>query len=136
MSECIFCKIVEKSLDAQIIYEDDKIMAFLDINPATEGHSLVIPKKHYENLFDVDTQLASYLFEKTIIIARSVKEAMQCDGINLVQSSGKAAMQTIFHFHIHIIPRYKSDKIIKPWTPLHYTQEELNSVAERIKQFL
>ena len=111
MENCIFCKIIDKEVPCYEIYEDDLVLAFLDINPVTEGHVLVVPKKHFENIFDIDKE---YL-ERIIIISKKIslkmKEVMGIENINLYQANGSLAGQTVFHFHLHVLPRKQGDKI-------------------------
>jgi histidine triad (HIT) family protein len=104
MSECVFCQIIQKQIPASIIYEDEQVVAFLSSRPVNEGHTLVVPKKHYENIFDITEKETAYLFIIVKRISQAVKDAMRVDGIRIVQNSGEAAGQVIFHLHVHIIP--------------------------------
>ncbi len=107
--DCLFCKIVSKQLPANIIYEDEKVLAFLDINPLTEGHTLVIPKTHAESVFDIDAEYLKHLTTVTQKIANKMKEVGHAEGVDLVNANGQAADQTVSHFHMHIIPRKSGD---------------------------
>lgn len=137
MDDCIFCKIVKGDIPAYKIYEDDFVMVFLDIKPFTKGHSLVIPKAHFENIFDIDETI----LEKISVVAKKVsqkaKDALQADGIRLSQSNGKTAGQEVMHFHLHIIPRYSDDGLsANPTATLHLPEanpEELKKIAEQLK---
>jgi histidine triad (HIT) family protein len=130
---CLFCKIVARELPAQIIDEDERTISFMDINPATTGHSLVVPKEHSIDLLDVDQQD----LEATIIAARRLAqktlERLDADGVNLLNSSRPAAWQTVFHFHIHVIPRYMDDPLRLPWIPAPGDPDEIAAVAERLR---
>ena len=110
MTDCIFCKIVNGKVPSKKIYEDEESFAFLDINPFTEGHTLLIPKEHYEDIFDVPEKELKNLIGVSRKISETLKTKLKCDGINILNSNGKAAQQEINHFHIHIIPRYLKSK--------------------------
>ncbi len=133
---CIFCKIVAGEIPCDKIYEDESVLAFLDIKPFTKGHTLVIPKKHFENIFDIQGEA----LEKVIIVAKSISEKiknnLKADGIRLSQSNGKVAGQDMMHFHLHIIPRYENDGLSSnPTLTLQLPQadfEELKKLAEEI----
>jgi len=112
---CIFCKIANGEVPSAVIYEDDDFRVILDMGPASKGHALVVPKEHYINLFDLSDELAS----KALIVAKKVickmKDVLGCDGYNIVQNNEEAAGQTVMHFHIHLIPRYKEDQVGLGW---------------------
>ena len=137
MDGCIFCKIVAGEIPSYKVYEDDAVLAFLDIKPATRGHALVIPKRHAENVFEISEDD----LEKVAVVAKKlsikIKDVLQADGIRLSQSNGKVAGQDIMHFHVHIIPRYKNDGLsANPTATLQLPQadfEELKNLAEKIK---
>ncbi len=112
MSDCIFCKIAEGEIPSNTVYEDDSFRVILDLNPANEGHCLVIPKKHAEDIFELDSQTAAAAFKTAKKIAEAVKKAFGCDGINILQNNGEAAGQSVGHFHIHVIPRYHGDAVV------------------------
>lgn len=118
MKDCIFCKIVEKKAKAFIIYEDELVLVFLDINPVSEGHLLVIPKKHYENVFSASDEILG----KINIVCRKMgqlcKDKLSATGINILNASGKDAQQSAFHLHYHVVPRSKDDNI-NLWFPEH-----------------
>ena len=109
---CIFCAIVDGVIPAAKVYEDDQILAFMDINPANPGHLLVIPKRHYRNIFDIDVEMAGKIMRVGTRLAGVVKTALNPDGLNLLQSSESAAFQTVFHFHLHLIPRWEEDSLV------------------------
>ena len=134
MSECVFCKIARKEAPASIVYEDEQVVAFLSSRPVNVGHTLVIPKKHYGNIYDIPEEEAGYLFKIVKKIAHAVKDATGTEGIRIVQNNGEAAGQVVFHLHVHIIP-------MKPHNQFRHeksyrTAEELDRDAEKIKQHL
>lgn len=106
MSDCIFCKIVAGEIPASKVYEDDQVLAFLDITQVTKGHTLVITKKHYRNVLDMDAEAAGQLFTAVPAIARQLKEKLGASGLNIVNNNEEAAGQTVFHTHIHLLPRF------------------------------
>ena len=125
---CIFCKIANGELPSYTIYEDDDFRVILDINPASKGHSLLIPKEHFKNIFELDDNIAS----KALIVAKNVSAALRdelnCDGFNILQNNEEMAGQTVFHFHLHLIPRYKDDNQRILWNPTEPSAEELDEV--------
>ena len=106
MDNCIFCKIINKQIPSSVVYEDDDVIAFLDISQATKGHTLVLPKKHYSNLLEIEEELLAKIIKVAKTIASSMVESLGAKGFNLVNNCNEVAGQTCFHFHIHIIPRY------------------------------
>jgi histidine triad (HIT) family protein len=132
-NSCIFCKIAQRQAQASIIYEDDKVLAFLDIRPLNEGHTLIIPKEHYENVYDVPDDLIAHIHrigKRTAIIVKNVTGA---DGITIIQQNGHAAGQEVFHLHIHVVPRYEGQKLPKFTDIPNASREQLNEMAERLK---
>jgi histidine triad (HIT) family protein len=137
MSEnCIFCKIARKEAEASIVYEDADIMAFIDIRPMSEGHTLIIPKKHYVDIFDIPEKLLEAIHKGTKNIAVAVKKATKADGISIVQQNGAAAGQEIFHLHVHIIPRFEGKKMPRFEELGLADRETLDEAAAKIKQHL
>ncbi len=133
MSDCIFCKIVKREIPSDIIYEDDKILAFVDISPINKGHSLVIPKEHYENSLATPDEILKDLIVVVKKVALAVKEVTGAEGINFGINNGAAAGQVVFHTHMHVIPRFKSDGL-KLWGSGEYENEqEKKEMAEKIK---
>lgn len=108
---CIFCKIANGDISSKTLYEDDMFRVILDINPAAKGHALILPKKHYADIYELDQDNAGEVFVLAKRMAAVMKEALGCEGMNILQNNGKIAGQTVFHFHIHLIPRYKEDEI-------------------------
>ena len=134
MSECIFCQIIRKEAPASIVYEDEQVVAFLSNRPINVGHTLVAPKKHYENIYEIPEEEAAYLFKIAKKIAQAVKDATDIEGIRIVQNNGEAAGQVVFHLHVHIIP-------MKPHTQFSHelgfrAAELLDKDAEKIRQHL
>lgn len=107
--ECTFCKIINKEKQAYFVYEDEKCAAFLDAYPVNEGHTLVVPKRHYENIYDIPEEILVHIMRISKRLALNYQKIFHSIGLNIIQSNGKAAMQTVFHFHLHIIPRYQDD---------------------------
>lgn len=134
--DCIFCKIANGMIPSTTIYENSDFKVILDISPATKGHTLILPKEHFDNIFDMDAETAAKLFALAAAVARSLKEATGCEGMNIVQNNGEIAGQTVYHFHMHLIPRYKDDQVQIKWTPQEMDQEELNIIAATIKKAL
>ena len=115
--DCIFCAIVDGEIPAARVYEDEHVLAFMDIAPANPGHTLVIPKQHYRNIFDMPAEVGSKIMQAAIPIANAIRAALNPDGLNLFQANEPAGFQTVFHFHLHLIPRWESDSIRSPWRP-------------------
>jgi histidine triad (HIT) family protein len=131
--DCIFCKIVAGELPATVIDQDERTITFMDINPATKGHALVIPREHSRNLLEVDdADLAATLAAARRLAAR-LTDRLGADGVNLLNSCGSAAWQTVFHFHVHVIPRYRDDPLRLPWTPRPGDENEIAAAAQALK---
>jgi len=127
--DCLFCKIVAGEVPATVIARDERTVAFMDINPATRGHALVVPRAHAADLLTVpDDDLAAVAGAAKRLAARA-KQALGADGVNLINSCGAAAWQTVFHFHVHVIPRYDEDPLRLPWTPAPGDEDEIASAA-------
>lgn len=114
---CIFCKIAAGEIPSATLYEDDDFRVILDLGPASEGHALILPKEHFANLYEIEDEVASKVLVLAKKIATKMTEVLGCDGFNLVQNNGTTAGQTVFHFHMHLIPRYKDDTVQLTWTP-------------------
>ena len=136
MDNCIFCKIIDGSIPSTVVYEDADFKAIMDISPAAKGHVLILPKKHCADLLSIDPDVASKALILASKIANAQKKAFNCDGINLLQNSGEAAWQSVFHLHIHLIPRYKDDKVMVPWEHLSYADGETEEYAAKIRACL
>jgi len=133
---CEFCKIVRNEAPASRIYEDERVMAFLDIRPLNEGHTLVIPKKHYETIYNVPDEEIEHLFKVAKKVAVVVKKAVNAEGITISQHNEKAAGQDIFHLHVHIIPRYEGQKLPRYEEIPEANREKLEAVAEKIRRLV
>jgi histidine triad (HIT) family protein len=131
--DCIFCKIVSGEIPSYKIDEDDKTIAFMDINPWTRGHALVIPKEHSRNIYDVDPDDLAAIHKTGQRVAKRMRDRLNCEGINTLQSSEPVAMQTVFHTHVHVIPRYSDDGLRLPAHPQPADQEELAALAEELR---
>lgn len=129
---CIFCKIANGEIPSQTLYEDDNFRVILDLGPATKGHALILPKEHYANLFELPEETAGEVMKLAKRMAARMKERLGCDGLNLVQNNGDLAGQTVFHFHMHMIPRYQADGQKIGWKPGELTQEELTEIKNTI----
>jgi histidine triad (HIT) family protein len=132
-SDCIFCQIVAGELPSQKLAEDERTVAFMDISPATRGHALVIPRRHARNLLEIDAEDLQATILAAQRLARRIDERLHPDGINLINSCGSEAWQTVFHLHIHVIPRYKDDSVRLPWTPSPGDPDEIARVAEELR---
>ncbi len=127
--DCIFCKIIAGELPATVVDQDDRTMAFMDISPATRGHLLVVPRSHTRDLLEIDREdLEATILAAQRMASRAV-ERLDADGVNLLNSCGRAAWQTVFHFHVHVIPRYEGDPLRLPWTPAEGDLEEIEAAA-------
>jgi len=133
MESCIFCKIANKEIPSKVIYEDEKCLVFLDISPATKGHVLIIPKNHYADLFEIEESELFYLMGIAQKISQRLKDRLGFEGLNVVQNNGSIAGQTVFHYHIHLIPRYKDDQQKINWNPTNPSAEELDLLWQQLK---
>lgn len=131
--DCIFCKIVAGVLPAQIIEQDDRTLTFLDVAPATRGHALVIPKQHSTDLWEIGADQLESVTSAAQRQALRVRDQLGADGVNLMNSCGREAWQTVFHFHIHVIPRYVGDPLKLPWVPTPGDPDEIAAVAEALR---
>ena len=132
INDCIFCKIIA-SKEAFKIYEDEKTVCLLDLNPIARGHSLIIPKKHFKNIFDIDDDYLKDIIITTKKISKLLKEKLNANGINILHASGKSAQQSVFHFHLHLVPRYKNDKL-DTWPKSDYKEKSLKEIHQKIKK--
>jgi len=130
---CIFCKIVAGELPAQIVDEDERTVAFMDISPATRGHALVIPRTHSVNLLEVPAEDLEACALGAQRLARRITDRLGADGVNVLNSCGSAGWQTVFHFHLHVIPRYEGDPLRLPWTPAPGDSDEIAQAAELLR---
>jgi histidine triad (HIT) family protein len=131
--DCLFCKIVAGEIPSHKIDEDDKTLAFMDINPWTRGHALVIPKAHSRNIYDADPGDLTATHVAAQRLAQRMRDRLGCEGINILQSNEPVAMQTVFHTHVHVIPRYSDDGLRMPAHPQPAEHEELAGLAEELR---
>src|SRR5437763_773573 len=126
---CLFCKIVACEIPGTKVAEDERTVAFMDINPATRGHLLVVPRAHAADLLEIDPEDLAAVARTAQRLARRVHERLQADGVNLLNSCGSAAWQTVHHFHVHVIPRYQGDPLRLPWQPAPGDRDEIAATA-------
>ena len=131
-ANCIFCKIANGEVPSKTLYEDDNFRVILDLGPATKGHALILPKEHYPNLYDLPEELAGEVMKVAKKEMVKMTERLGCEGFNLIQNNGDMAGQTVFHFHMHMIPRYQADGQKIGWKPMEVSQEELEEVKNQI----
>jgi histidine triad (HIT) family protein len=131
--DCLFCRIVSRELPATVVAEDDLTVAFMDINPATRGHALVVPRRHFTDLGEVDSETLAACASAAQHVARRAREAFDADGVNLLNSWGAAAWQTVFHFHVHVIPRYDGDPLRLPWRPAPGAGDEIAAAGAALR---
>ncbi len=132
-SSCIFCKIAGGEIPSATIYEDEKFRVILDLGPASKGHALILPKEHFANIYELDEETAAAAFVLAKKMAGKMTEALGCDGFNIVQNNGTVAGQTVFHFHIHLIPRYEGDGVALGWKPGELTEEQKEDILARLQ---
>ena len=133
MDFCIFCKIIKGDIPSSTIYEDENVKVILDIAPSAKGHAILLVKQHVANIFELDAELAGKVFAVVPKVATAIKEELGCDGMNILQNNGVEAGQTVFHLHIHFIPRWKDDSINIKWVPGSYEDGEAAALAEALK---
>lgn len=131
-NDCIFCKLANGDIPATALYEDDMVKVIFDRGPATKGHALILPKEHFDNIYEIEEEYAKKIMVVASKVAKAMKESLGCDGINVLQNNEEAAGQTVFHFHTHIIPRYKGDGVSIGWKPNEVTDEQIEELAEKI----
>lgn len=134
MEKCIFCKIAKGEIPSATLYEDEEFRVILDLGPANKGHALILPKAHYENLYDLPEETAAHAMILAKKIATKMKEILNCDGYNIVQNNGEAAGQTVFHFHMHLIPRFTGDHAGITWAPGTLTSEDRDEILEKFSR--
>lgn len=134
--KCIFCKIANGEIPSETIYEDSTFRAILDLNPASKGHALIIPKQHYRDVSDLEDDVAAKVLPLAAKIGVAMKKALGCAGFNLVQNNGSAAGQTVLHFHVHVIPRYEDGPAMVTWEPGKAEPEELSQTGASIRSTL
>jgi histidine triad (HIT) family protein len=132
-SDCLFCGIIDGSIPSQTIDSDERTVAFMDIAPATPGHALVVPRVHSADLLEIGAEDLSATVLASQRLARRMKDVLDADGINLINACGAAAWQTVFHFHIHVVPRYEDDPLKLPWIPEAGEPDEIAAMAAKLR---
>ena len=130
--DCLFCKIVAGEIPGTKVAEDERTVAFMDINPATRGHLLVVPREHSKNLLEIAPDDLDAVMRSAQRMAKRVTERLGADGVNLLNSCGSAGWQTVFHFHVHVIPRYEGDPLRLPWVPGPGDEDEIKAAADEL----
>ena len=130
---CIFCKIANGEIPSKTLYEDEQFRVILDLGPATKGHALILPKSHYKNLYELPDATAADVMKLAKKMAAQMTEKLGCDGFNLVQNNNEVAGQTVFHFHVHIIPRYENGPAMVTWEPGKAEPEDLEKISSMLK---
>ena len=133
MSECIFCRIANGEIPSATLYEDDDFRVILDLGPASKGHALILPKSHAANIYELPDELAGKAMVLAKKMAGRMTEALECDGFNIVQNNGEVAGQTVFHFHMHLNPRYEGDQVNVTWKPGTLTDEVRDEIIGKLK---
>ena len=133
MSDCIFCKIANGEIPSATLYEDEDFRVILDLGPASKGHALILPKAHAANIYEISDDMAAKAMILAKKMATKMTEGLKCDGFNIVQNNGEPAGQTVFHFHMHLIPRYEGDQVGITWKPGTLTDEVKNEILEKLK---
>ena len=136
MADCIFCKIANGEIPSATVFENDDVRVIMDIAPAAKGHAILLAKKHVANMFELDADTAGRIFSVVPKVAKAVKEATGADGLNVLQNNGEAAGQTVFHLHVHFIPRFDGDSVKVGWKPGSYADGEAAEIAEKIKKLI
>lgn len=127
---CIFCKIANGEIPSATLYEDNSFRVILDLNPASKGHALVLPKEHYANAFEIPEETAGKAFAVAKKVGEKLYQGLHADGLNILQNNGVVAGQTVFHFHIHMVPRYENDTVGLSWKPGKLTEEDRKEILE------
>ena len=131
--DCIFCKIARGEAPSQVVQEDERTVAFMDISPWAKGHALVIPREHARNLYEISDEELNATMSAAKRLAARMRDRLGCDGVNLLNSSEPAAWQSVFHFHVHVIPRFEGDALRPPGKPQDMDEAEIASVAEKLR---
>ena len=132
--DCVFCKIIAGELPGTLVDSDDRTVSFMDVNPGARGHALVVPRAHARDLLEIDREDLAACAAAAQRLAQRQKDVLGADGINLVNSCGAAAWQTVFHFHVHVIPRCEGDPLQLPWRPAPGDADEIKAIGEELRQ--
>lgn len=130
---CIFCKIISGEIPSNTIYEDDDFKVILDVAPATKGHALILPKEHYADIYEIDEEVLGKAYKLAKKMAEKITNVLGCDGFNILQNNKEVAGQTVFHFHIHLIPRYNDGTTILNWKHEEFSDEEMSKICMMLK---
>lgn len=130
---CIFCKLANGIIPTNSLYEDDELKVIFDASPASKGHVLIIPKQHFDNVYSLDDDTAAHIFQTAVKVSGALKDGLGLEGLNIVQNNGEIAGQTVFHFHMHIIPRYKNDTVNVGWKPGEVDEVTVNEVKALVE---
>lgn len=133
MENCIFCKIANGEIPSATLYEDEEFRVILDLGPASKGHALILPKVHVANVYELSDETAGRAMILAKHMAKKITDALNCDGFNIVQNNGEVAGQTVFHFHMHLIPRYIGDQVGLTWTPGSLSDEDKEEILAKIR---
>ncbi|WP_125141439.1 HIT family protein [Clostridium transplantifaecale] len=133
-NNCIFCKIAGGEIPSATVYEDSDFRVILDLGPASRGHALILPKEHFKDLCELDESVAAKVLPLAGKVGAAMKEVLGCSGFNVVQNNGETAGQTVFHFHVHIIPRYEGGPAMVTWTPGNADSTELAEISDSLKE--
>lgn len=133
MNDCIFCKLAKNEAPSKKVYEDNDVLAFLDINPASKGHTVVITKKHFENIYDVNENELNKMLGVVKALASRMKNQLKAEGVNVLQNNGRYAGQLVSHIHFHVIPRYENDNIFMKFPRMQVSEEEMKDVQNKLK---
>jgi len=132
-NDCIFCKIAGGEIPAATIYEDDCFKVILDLGPATKGHALIIPKEHFTNIYDITEEVAAKVLPLAQRVIKAMTAILDCEGYNVVQNNGEVAGQSVFHFHMHLIPRYREDKVKLGWKMGALSEKDRDELVQAMK---
>lgn len=133
---CLFCKIIDNQIPSFVAYENNQFKVILDKFPGNKGHTLILTKEHFDDIYQMDSDTAGKLFALATVVARALKEKLDCQGLNLLQNNGEVAGQTVPHFHLHLIPRYTDDGMTIPWKTKEFTNQEMQELAEGIRRYI
>jgi histidine triad (HIT) family protein len=133
---CIFCKLANGDIPTNTLYEDDCVRVIFDAEPAAEGHVLILPKEHFDNIYELDDDTAGHVFKVAKKIATAMNKTLDMDGLNVVQNNGEAAGQTVFHFHMHIIPRHNDDTVNVGWEKHKVSSERIKDITDEVRKYL
>lgn len=132
-SNCVFCKIINNQIPSNVVYEDESFKVILDNAPITKGHAILLPKKHFSNIYEMDSETSTKIFPVIRKVAKAMKKVLNCSGLNLLQNNGEIAGQTVFHFHLHFIPRYDDDGVVFVWKTIEYQEGEAVDIVKDIR---